>query len=219
MGRRKDPQARSALIAAARREFVRRGIQGARVEDITARSGLSKGSFYLHFGSKEALFSELVKDFSATFHQLTSERKAALKAQLQKRPVPSRSVEQLERDFDHRALELMWIWRDVFQVLFRGTQGTAFEGVIWKLVSDELARVQRDCQMLKRWGGCRRDVPNAIVGTMVVGTYLLLALQMSKTRVKPKLGSWVPALRKLFREGMASGNEFSNTMKKVEKYT
>jgi len=63
MARHADPNARDGLIAAARAEFARRGLRGARIEDITAASGLSKGAFYLHFPSKEALFGELVETF------------------------------------------------------------------------------------------------------------------------------------------------------------
>src|SRR5438876_10708073 len=63
MARPADPNAKEALMAAARAEFARRGLRGARIEDITAACGLSKGAFYLHFESKEALFGELVQGF------------------------------------------------------------------------------------------------------------------------------------------------------------
>src|SRR5437899_5203066 len=65
MARPADPNAKEALMAAARAEFARRGLRGARIEDITAACGLSKGAFYLHFQSKEALFGELVEAFNS----------------------------------------------------------------------------------------------------------------------------------------------------------
>ena len=65
MARKADSQAREALIAAARREFLRSGLAKARVEDITAAVGLSKGAFYLHFPSKESLFTQLVMAFTS----------------------------------------------------------------------------------------------------------------------------------------------------------
>ena len=58
MARPADPNAKEALVAAARAEFARRGLVGARVEDITAACNLSKGAFYLHVESKEALFGD-----------------------------------------------------------------------------------------------------------------------------------------------------------------
>src|SRR5437868_10058752 len=74
MPRPADPNAKEALIAAARAEFARKGLRGARIEDITAACGLSKGAFYLHFKSKEALFGELVASFRARMDTLLEQR-------------------------------------------------------------------------------------------------------------------------------------------------
>src|SRR5436305_9426982 len=63
MPRLADPNAKHSLVAAARAEFAKKGLRGARIEDITSACGLSKGAFYLHFESKEALFGELVEKF------------------------------------------------------------------------------------------------------------------------------------------------------------
>lgn len=51
---------RRALLAAALDEFVERGFAAARMDDIAARAGLSKGTLYLYFDSKEAVFAGLV---------------------------------------------------------------------------------------------------------------------------------------------------------------
>lgn len=51
---------RRALLAAALDEFVERGFTAARMDDIAARAGLSKGTLYLYFDSKEAIFAGLV---------------------------------------------------------------------------------------------------------------------------------------------------------------
>ena len=72
MARPADPHARAALIAAARAEFVKKGLRGARIEDITAACGLSKGAFYLHSSSKEALFGEVVAEFTRRWTRLVA---------------------------------------------------------------------------------------------------------------------------------------------------
>ena len=54
---RPDPErARAGIRAAARVEFARRGLGGARVDQITARAGSNKRMIYYYFGNKEALF-------------------------------------------------------------------------------------------------------------------------------------------------------------------
>jgi len=40
--------------------FVARGLDGAKVEEISRRAGLAKGSFYRHFESKDDAFRFLI---------------------------------------------------------------------------------------------------------------------------------------------------------------
>ncbi|MEV7653097.1 TetR/AcrR family transcriptional regulator [Streptomyces anulatus] len=46
---------RAELMDAAERVFVERGIDTARIDEITERAGVAIGTFYLHFGSKREL--------------------------------------------------------------------------------------------------------------------------------------------------------------------
>ena len=55
---------RRALLDAALAEFFERGFSAARMDDIAARAKLSKGTLYLYFDSKEALFTSLVETFA-----------------------------------------------------------------------------------------------------------------------------------------------------------
>src|SRR2546427_13047832 len=95
MARPADPKAKEALVAAARAEFARKGLVGTRIEDITAACRLSKGAFYLHFSSKEALFEELVEDFSRMITK-SAERRHADMARFYKEhgPITRRDLEE-----------------------------------------------------------------------------------------------------------------------------
>jgi AcrR family transcriptional regulator len=54
---RRDPErTRARILDAARVEFARRGLGGARVDQITARAGSNKRMIYYYFGDKQALF-------------------------------------------------------------------------------------------------------------------------------------------------------------------
>ena len=60
--RRRDPEARPAqILDAAFHEFGERGLAGARLDDIAKRAGVAKGTIYLYFPNKEALFREMVR--------------------------------------------------------------------------------------------------------------------------------------------------------------
>ncbi|MDQ8731758.1 TetR/AcrR family transcriptional regulator [Bradyrhizobium sp. LHD-71] len=52
---------RQAIVDAALEEFAANGFAAARLDDIAARAGVGKGTIYLYFADKEALFQELVR--------------------------------------------------------------------------------------------------------------------------------------------------------------
>lgn len=52
---------REAIIAAGLDEFIARGFAATRLDDVAKRAGVAKGTIYLHFTDKEALFQELVR--------------------------------------------------------------------------------------------------------------------------------------------------------------
>lgn len=56
---------KSALLRAAREVFAQKGYHAATVDDITRLAGVAKGTFYLHFDEKRAVFLEVVRAFLA----------------------------------------------------------------------------------------------------------------------------------------------------------
>jgi AcrR family transcriptional regulator len=56
---RKGVQTRARLVAAAKEVFEESGFLDARISDIAERAGLSHGSFYHYFESKEEVFREV----------------------------------------------------------------------------------------------------------------------------------------------------------------
>lgn len=58
--RRKDTRP-AELLDAALDVFAEKGFAAARMEDIAARAGAAKGTLYLYFASKEAVFEALVR--------------------------------------------------------------------------------------------------------------------------------------------------------------
>jgi len=61
--RKRRKEARPAeLTAAALGLFVDKGFAATRLEDVAARAGVSKGTLYLYFDSKEALFKAVIAE-------------------------------------------------------------------------------------------------------------------------------------------------------------
>ena len=60
--RRRAPDERpQQIIDAALQVFGERGLAGARLEDIARQAGIAKGTIYLYFPNKEALFREVIQ--------------------------------------------------------------------------------------------------------------------------------------------------------------
>ena len=60
--RRRKEARPSELTAAALDLFVEKGYAATRLEEVAARAGVSKGTLYLYFDSKEALFKAVVRE-------------------------------------------------------------------------------------------------------------------------------------------------------------
>ena len=220
MARPADPNARASLVAAARAEFVRHGILKARVEDITQACGLSKGAFYLHFDSKEALFRELTGVLEAAFEQIRADRERAYLGLVAARagdndhradPTFVRALSELDAREDRRLLDLLWDWRDVIDVLLRGCQGTEFDGVMWQVLDQQLERLRDQCLNLQRVRLVRDDVSAELLGMMVVGTYMFVARRLVQAKVKPDFGELVTSLQRVMNAGMAPAPRASRT--------
>ena len=61
--RQRRKEARPAELAAAALElFVEKGFAATRLDDVAARAGVSKGTLYLYFDSKDALFRAVIEE-------------------------------------------------------------------------------------------------------------------------------------------------------------
>ena len=54
------PERRQQILNVARDVFAKRGYHAAKIEDIVAAAGIARGTFYLYFEDKRAIFEEIV---------------------------------------------------------------------------------------------------------------------------------------------------------------
>jgi len=65
MKRKSKAERRRELLDAARDTFVEKGFQAATIDDIVAQAAVARGTFYLYFRDKRAVFEALVDAFLA----------------------------------------------------------------------------------------------------------------------------------------------------------
>jgi AcrR family transcriptional regulator len=86
---------REAILAAALDEFAAQGFAATRLDDVARRAGVAKGTIYLHFQDKEALFQELIRSVLGPF---VGTLEVALKADLPVRLVAEQALEMFVRE-------------------------------------------------------------------------------------------------------------------------
>jgi AcrR family transcriptional regulator len=61
-------QRRAQILARAREVFAQRGYHAAKIDEIVEAAGVARGTFYLYFEDKRAVFAELVDRFLHRLH-------------------------------------------------------------------------------------------------------------------------------------------------------
>ncbi|WP_331461786.1 MULTISPECIES: NUDIX domain-containing protein [unclassified Arthrobacter] len=117
-------QRRAQLLTVARSLFALRGLDGATIEDIAATAGVSKPVVYEHFGSKEALYTEVV---DAEFDRLLTVITEALGADAGPRVLIERAAYAL--------LDYIENHTDGFRILVRDAPPSQPEGTFATLLS------------------------------------------------------------------------------------
>ncbi len=86
---------RRAILAAALAEFSARGFAAARLDDVALKAGIAKGTIYLYFRDKEALFQDLIR---SEMGPVVSTLETALALDLPVRAVAEQALELFVRE-------------------------------------------------------------------------------------------------------------------------
>jgi len=141
--RRRRKEARPGeLIAAALEVFVEKGFAATRLDDVAARAGVSKGTVYLYFKSKDDL---LVSIFERTMGEAIAEGRAAL-AQVDDpierlRRIARLHLERVSRDRDLAVVFQVELRQSTkFMERFSATQLREYLGIIRDIIADGQTR-------------------------------------------------------------------------------
>lgn len=202
MPRPPDRRAKIDLLRAAEAVFAEKGLAEAKVEDITSRAGVSKGSFYSHFGSKEDCFKSIVEAFVARLSAATDEL-------IEKVPVDGDVEELVPLMFEHdlQVFEFCWQNRALMRMLSRGGAGS---GAFAYLVDEFSDRVR---ERIAQWiraaaqAGLYRDVDAEIASSLLAGGYDRLVRELISAPKKPDLDRSLREAMGFFMRALAKDPE------------
>lgn len=192
MPRPSDPHAKSRLLEAAERVFSEKGLDRAKVEDITTQAGLSKGAFYLHFESKCDAFKELLSDVISHLQTCMAAAKSVCLPTLG--PTLEQSLdESLQRDVE--MFEFIWKNRALMRITLEGGRSADYQHLIEHFASN----AQRDTEALLRQGIAsgvyRKDLDVEAAAAFIAGGYDRFARQLVRETKKPDLRKRLHQLR------------------------
>lgn len=161
---------RDALVAAAREEFGTRGYADASVDDIVHRAGVTKGAFYHHFSSKQALFLRVFENVKKELSR------AAFVVHVDHEPFASRGLgsRRIKRMVDQDDDEL---WADLVARCRRFVelhtdprmQQIALIDAHWVLTWEDRQRVEREHGVVLLRADLRRAMQRGLIERLPVG--------------------------------------------------
>lgn len=199
MARPVDPNAKVELLRAAEAVFVERGLEKARVEEITARAGRSKGSFYLHFESKEEAFRQIVEAMVARLASFLDCMELDAPRDL---PIDEILHHLREREAD--LFEFLWANRGLMRMLLQGGGGAQFAHLIDAFAERARERTKDALRLGIEAGHYREDLDVEIASLAISGAYDRLARELVRLDKKPDFRTWILAIQRFFLAGMAT---------------
>jgi AcrR family transcriptional regulator len=192
MARPSDPHAKSRLLEAAERVFSEKGLDRAKVEDITTQAGLSKGAFYLHFDSKGDAFKELLSEVLAHLQTRIEADKGACLPSLDQDL--AQSLEQwLSRDLE--MFEFIWKNRALMRITLEGGRSADYQHLIEHFASNAQSETEIVLRRGVESGVYRPDLDVEVAAAFIAGGYDRFARQLVRETKKPDLRKRLRELR------------------------
>jgi AcrR family transcriptional regulator len=196
MSRPPDLTAKISLLRASEAVFAEKGLQAAKVEEITKRAGLSKGAFYLHFESKEEAFKSVVESFLAH-----------CEANL---PAPDKATGPLEPadalatwlEIDTQLYEFLWQNRAILAIL-QGCQGQYV--YLFETFNQNIQK--RSEEWIDFWKArtfFRGELDTELAATLLCGAHHELSRRMLASTRKPPIVEWLRKTQSVFVRGFGS---------------
>lgn len=200
MPRTSDPTAKIKLLAAAETEFVRHGLDGAKVQEITRRAGLSKGAFYLHFDSKDDAFRHLVEAMVARLATFIDACPVDAAMQI---PTVDQFLEFWVAQ-DAAMFDFIWHNRGLVGLLLDGGRSAAYRHLVDEFADRAAGKTRLLLDAGARAGIYRSDLDLDVTCAFIGGAYDRMARQIVREKQKPDLPALLRQVQLLFLRGIAS---------------
>jgi AcrR family transcriptional regulator len=152
---------RRCLLEAAGRVFARRGLTQASVDQIAADAGFTKGAVYANFGSKEALFLEMLDQrFAGRLAEMERAMASDEPPEVQARAAAQDFIDYLTADPDWKLL--------FYEAALQAARDEAFRAKLQEHFATMRARMAGLLEARAAAGGFDPGVPFDELATMIM---------------------------------------------------
>ena len=189
MARIADPNLRIDLLAAAEAEFIAKGVDQTRIDDIVLRAGRSKGAFYQYFTNKEDVFRQIVEGLLARLATLVAR---PLLVDEKQAWTPKYFFDQWRRR-DEAIFEFVWANRTLVRLILHGGYSARFGGLMDAFARRTYDVIVDSVEWAKQQRVYRKDFDTHVVSVLIAGAYDRLARELVDTAVdeRPDIRHWV----------------------------
>ncbi len=201
MGRPPNPNLRDDILRSGRQVFAEVGLEGARVEEITRRAGVSKGSFYLHFEGKEQLFEQLVRQLlEDVLTELERHDEMHCNA-VSVENIAAHAGDELQATMS--LLELFWRNRDVFRMLMELGGSPLHLRLRREFVTALVHNFRATFDANRHPPELQISVDPDVFALVITGAIMMLNWRMLESAEKPDLWHFAVNLHRLLIGGVA----------------
>lgn len=176
---RKPEHSREHILEKGLDLFSERGYHGTGLNDILKACGVSKGSFYNFFGSKEQFAVEIIEHHhSIEFERWETESSKLSGRQFEKcKQMMKMEIERYESDANHKGCLITNLSGEL------GDASPAFKQAIQKSFKEVLVAIEEDLITSQREGDVRTDISAKQLAHLVLDTWhgALLRMQVESS--------------------------------------
>ncbi len=209
MARPSDPTAKTRLLQAAEKVFVENGLDRARVEEIASAAGVSKGSFYLHFKSKEHAFNEILGEVLDILGQALGSMEDGLSRQ-QGKSHEAIIAEWFEQDL--RFFEYVWERRGVVRLVLEGGGSPDHRHLTEVFAQHAEEATVRFIRHGVSRGYYRPDIDPVYAATFIAGGYDRLARRLVSEAERPDLRLWIAEAQAMCLRALGTPDFIASTV-------
>ncbi|MCR4939761.1 MAG: TetR/AcrR family transcriptional regulator [Treponemataceae bacterium] len=144
------------ILESGKKLFIEKGYERTNLRELSRAAGVTTGSFYKHFKSKEEIFSALVEPVLSGFNKLYNESSDVYYEEMDREHLSK--MWELSYDTVVQFMDFIYSYFDEFKLLLQCADGTSYSNFLDGLVKQEVESSYKVMEIMKSKGLKVKDI-------------------------------------------------------------